>query len=261
MSNRALMIDVSSNNPTPRIRLYKKAGHQVIALKATEGQSYTWDRHGKLSDRAHKHGLAVWHYHFARSGDPVAQARYFLAEVHGHWRDGDRLVLDAESTGVGAAFVQAFINACHERFPHRPGLVYSYGSFLTGAKIRPAHGWGLWLAAYGPIQPKPVAGWDHLTAWQFTDKATGVGGEPGAVDESHLLDKTVIPARPKHKKEPPVKVKRYSKSILALVGAVGTWATAALADGVVTGQEWTALGVATLTALGVYTVPNQQKKS
>lgn len=62
-------------------------------------------------------------------------------------------------------------------------------------------------------------------------------------------------------KEPTVNVKRYSKTIVALIGAVGTWATVALADGVVSGQEWTALGVAVLAALGVYTVPNQQKKS
>lgn len=64
----------------------------------------------------------------------------------------------------------------------------------------------------------------------------------------------------RHKKEPAVNVKHYSKTILAVIGALSTWATAALADGVVSGQEWPALGIAIAAAVGVYAVPNEQKK-
>lgn len=81
------------------------------------------------------------------------------------------------------------------------------------------------------------------------------GGEPGP---DHHSPHHQAPVR---EDAPRVNVKRYSKSILAAVGALGTWATVALADGVVTGQEWTALGVAVATALGVYTVPNKQRKT
>jgi hypothetical protein len=51
----------------------------------------------------------------------------------------------------------------------------------------------------------------------------------------------------------------YSKFIVAVIGALATWATAALADGVVSAQEWIALVLAVLTALGVYQVRNEVK--
>lgn len=48
----------------------------------------------------------------------------------------------------------------------------------------------------------------------------------------------------------------YSKFIVAIIGAVATWATVVLADGVVTQVEWISLIVPILTAAGVYQVSN-----
>jgi hypothetical protein len=48
----------------------------------------------------------------------------------------------------------------------------------------------------------------------------------------------------------------YSKFIVAVIGATAAWATASFADTVVSPQEWVALVVAILTALGVYSVAN-----
>lgn len=191
-----LMVDLSSNNALPNLTKHYKGGHRVIALKATEGSSYIWDQHGRLSDEWHKLGGAVWHYCFARPGDAKAQAQRFLSVVAPRWKPGDRIVLDAEVPGVTATFARAFIAACHAARPDWPGIVYSYASFLAAAKIKPSHSWGLWLAAYQAEEPKPPAGWDRLTAWQFTDKQTGLPGIPGAVDCSHLLDPDVVPAQP-----------------------------------------------------------------
>lgn len=56
-----------------------------------------------------------------------------------------------------------------------------------------------------------------------------------------------------------ITVSNYNKAIIAVIGAVGTWALAALPDGTVTPAEWTGLGTALLTALGVYQVTNKRK--
>lgn len=48
------------------------------------------------------------------------------------------------------------------------------------------------------------------------------------------------------------------KFLVALIAALGVLATA-LADGSVTGSEWVGILIAFLGALGVYSIPNQQK--
>lgn len=211
-----LMVDLSSNNALPNLAKHYKGGHRVVALKATEGASYTWDQQVRLSDEWHKLGGAVWHYHFARPGDAQAQAQRFLKAVR--WKPGDRIVLDAEAAGVTATFARTFIAACHAAHPDWPGVVYSYASFLAAAKIRPSHGWGLWLAAYQASEPKPATGWDRLTAWQFTDKQTGLPGIPGAVDCSHLLDPAVLPAQPVNEHPLSRRHRRWARKLTVAFG-------------------------------------------
>lgn len=256
-ANTHLMVDLSSNNPLPNLRAYWRAGFRRLGLKATEDTDYTWDQHAALADKWHARGGTVVHYHFARPGDGAEQAVHFIQAVKGHWRPGDYLALDVEVPGVGQQIVADFIDHCAAVWPGRPGLIYSYASFLDG--VTPVHGWGLWLAAYGATQPKPAAGWKRLAAWQHTDHAT-VAGLSRPVDCSTLLDPALLPAAPR--KGHPVKVitavKKYAKAHTALVGAVSTWAVVALQDGKVTTNEWEALGYAVATALGVALVPNKK---
>lgn len=49
----------------------------------------------------------------------------------------------------------------------------------------------------------------------------------------------------------------YSKAIIAIIGAVATWAAVVLADGVISQVEWISLIVPVLTAAGVYHVTNE----
>lgn len=51
---------------------------------------------------------------------------------------------------------------------------------------------------------------------------------------------------------------KYSKFVVAAIGAAVTWLTAAYADSVIDDQEWIALIVAVTTALGVYGVRNSR---
>lgn len=50
----------------------------------------------------------------------------------------------------------------------------------------------------------------------------------------------------------------YIKTIVALLGTVGTWGITA-SDGGISSQEWFGLVVALATALGVYALPNVTK--
>lgn len=49
---------------------------------------------------------------------------------------------------------------------------------------------------------------------------------------------------------------KYAKAIVAVVGAGVAALQLALDDGIIVGQEWTAIVIAVVTAVGVYLVPN-----
>jgi hypothetical protein len=51
----------------------------------------------------------------------------------------------------------------------------------------------------------------------------------------------------------------YAKAIVAVIGAGVAALQLALDDGVIVGQEWTAIVIAVVTAIGVYLVPNAPK--
>ncbi len=54
-----------------------------------------------------------------------------------------------------------------------------------------------------------------------------------------------------------MQISKYWKSVLATVGAVVVAAEAVVDDAVVTDNEWVNLGIAALTAVGVFLVPNR----
>lgn len=57
------------------------------------------------------------------------------------------------------------------------------------------------------------------------------------------------------------KLRPYYKSIAAVLGAAALALQAALTDGEVTSQEWWTVGIAVLTALGVFQVENRPAPS
>ncbi|MBG0828571.1 hypothetical protein HS041_12405 [Planomonospora sp. ID67723] len=54
-----------------------------------------------------------------------------------------------------------------------------------------------------------------------------------------------------------MQISKYWKSVLATLGATVVAAEAIVDDSVVTDNEWVNLGIAALTAVGVYLVPNK----
>lgn len=54
-----------------------------------------------------------------------------------------------------------------------------------------------------------------------------------------------------------MKISKYWKSILAVLGATGVAAEVVVSDNMITGNEWVNLGIALFTAVGVFLVPNK----
>lgn len=54
-------------------------------------------------------------------------------------------------------------------------------------------------------------------------------------------------------------IRRYNKTIAAVVVGVGSWLGTALADGKVTGAEWWQLAGIVAAASGVYAVKNKPR--
>lgn len=181
----ALFIDLSSNNAPLSAKTYAAAGHQIVALKATEGTTYSWTEGLSAAKAAHAAGLTVIWYHFAQPGSGVAQADVFLKHIAGYIKPGDELCIDCEVDGVNGRLVTAWLNRVHKAHPKAELWIYGGAYFLRAHGIRPSHGAKLWLAAYGSSYPFIPPGWAHYDAWQFTDAAT-VKGVSSRVDLSRL---------------------------------------------------------------------------
>lgn len=54
-----------------------------------------------------------------------------------------------------------------------------------------------------------------------------------------------------------MQVGRYAKTIVAVVIGAAVAAQAAITDGTITNAEWVTIGLAALTAAGVYVFPNK----
>lgn len=193
-----------------------KYPYKRIGLKCTDGASSVDPTYKQRATAAHENSVAVEHYCFAEATDGATQARFLLDNVE--WKAGDRLVIDAEVHGVTAKVVKDFINECHLLKPGAAGMVYGSPGFLAPAKIRPSHGWGLWIAdVTSAAQPTIPPGWDHWTLWQFsfTETVKGIGGK---CDLSRVAP-TPKPAPVPKSKHTPMSVlerRRASKLLKAL---------------------------------------------
>lgn len=196
--------DISNNNGLSphQIHLYAE-DHDVIVIKASEGQTWRDPELAKMVKAAKDAGLIVAPYHYARPDNgnaPWEEARNFVHTCRAAglrlgprrklWYQRDELpgVLDYEEhhpTGRDAAWIREFMR--EYRTLTRHGVAKWKGSVddvtqdcilyggsvvreqLQGSKIRALY----WLAAYtqtaAPYWPGGVAR-KHRLAWQFTDK-------------------------------------------------------------------------------------------
>lgn len=178
-----LGFDVSHHQGTVDFAAARKAGQAFVFVKATEGVGYTDPTFAANRAKARTAGLVVGTYHFARAGDPVAEADYYCRQL-GQPAIGELVVLDWE---VAAANPVAWCKAWIDRVTAKLGvtpLIYMNRSTLNGFDWSPviAANAGLWLAAYDGNQTIPAAGrWPTVAIKQFTSSGK-VPGVPGAVD-------------------------------------------------------------------------------
>lgn len=175
-------------------------------IKITEGTGYVNPRWTAQRQWARDHGLSVGFYHFARPGDQMAQADYFLNQVA--LQPGDHLWYDWEDAGISSAQKDRWIKYVQAQRPgHRVGL-YCNTSFWKNRDTSSFAGDGLWIATGGIPQGQPPieapwlihqfsteGGYDHDLA-QFGSRADMIAWAKGDEDDMALTadDKTWLKA-------------------------------------------------------------------
>jgi LysM repeat protein len=156
------------------------AGLSFIISKATEGTGYVNPNHAAQIAEARALGLGIGHYHYIDGGDPIAEARFFVANCD--WKPGEILAADAEAPFTDTcadpvAWVGAFQAEVHRLTHVEPDtyLNYSERHRHNWAPVA-ARGGGLWDAEYNSVGPTDSAPWPFVSIWQNSDKSQ-TGGD------------------------------------------------------------------------------------
>lgn len=165
------------------------SGVAFAIVKASESTNYKDVQLDRNKSEMRRVGIPHGFYHFARGGNPEAEADVFVGSV-GDIKPGEVLALDWEIAYGGDAddWAARFI----KRVRVLTGvtcLFYASESVIMSKsweKVR-ATGAGLWCAKYGSNngqrQGEPArGGWDIIAMWQYTSVAaiTGIGGHVDA---------------------------------------------------------------------------------
>jgi hypothetical protein len=131
-----------------------ETGADFAFVKITEGTAYVNPKWVAQRDTARRAGLVVGYYHFARPGNMVAQADYFLSQVT--LQPGDVLAFDWEDSGVTSAQKDAWIAYVQGKTGHRV-VLYCNTSFWKTRDTSSFAGDGLWIATGGiPSGAPPI---------------------------------------------------------------------------------------------------------
>jgi hypothetical protein len=161
-------------------------------IKVTESTNWLSARWTGQQMWARDHDLAVGYYHFARPGNMIAQADYFLAQL-GNLAPGESLWFDWEDSGVTSTQKDQWIKYVQSKRPgFRVGL-YCNTTFWKTKDTSSFAGDGLWIATGGyaagtpPIQSawlihqySTTGNYDHDLA-QFATKADMIDWAGGDV--------------------------------------------------------------------------------
>lgn len=154
---------------------------EAVIIKATEGTGYVNPFCDTDYQQAKKDGKPRGFYHYAKGGDPRAEAEYFFNHTRGYVRDGIP-ALDWESGGNAAwgdsGWCRRFVDRYHELSGIWP-MIYIQASAIAQAASC-ASDCALWVAyyptnEYGWANERygydaaryPIAPWKTITIWQF----------------------------------------------------------------------------------------------
>lgn len=173
LRTRRLMADISSNNGPVSIPSYSRAGHVVIAIKATQGTDYTNPFHFDQANLAHDFGLTVVHYHYLNAtGNREEEIAHFREVYRKAWRNGDYCAFDIEIGDITSKEVSALLTDFSRKTTHQP-ILYTYWSFFQEKLKKSAFpGNRLWMANYSNIRPRAPKPY-YTVAEQYTDGQKG----------------------------------------------------------------------------------------
>lgn len=123
-----------------------ETGIDFAFTKVTEGTTYTNPSWVAQRDTARAASLVVGYYHFARPGDMIAQADFFLSKIA--LQQGDVLMFDWEDAGVSSAQKDAWIAYVQGKTGHRV-IMYCNKDFWLNRDTSSFAGDGLWIATAG----------------------------------------------------------------------------------------------------------------
>lgn len=182
-----LFADISSNNAGFDAGAYARAGHLLIAIKATEGNTFVNPDWQTWSIAAHRARLAVMHYHFCTGVSPIAEAAHLWNTIRlGFNPRIDRIAIDFEQPAISRLGSRgpAYLAELDQQI-HKLSGVWSIG-YTFASELSPqlqVHSRKWWVASFGNKWPagrfrKLPAG--TMWAWQFTDGTAGADGPRGA---------------------------------------------------------------------------------
>lgn len=167
---------------------------QFVIVKATEATDYTNPYHKEWANDVVKYGKKLGFYHFARPGDAIKQADFFLAKTKS-WFGKMIPCLDWEDNAVqlGPAWAKTWLDRVYKKTGVK-GLIYMSKSVCNAydwSEVVKA-GYGLWVAQYPDYTPtgfksKPwtdsskFGNWASWTVFQYTSVGR-VKGYDGDLD-------------------------------------------------------------------------------
>lgn len=155
---------------------------EFVIAKATEGTSYVNPDCDRVYQDAKNSGKKTGVYHFARKGDAIAQAKYFVDHISGYIGHSV-LVLDYESSAVdqGVGWAKAWLDAVYNMTGVKP-VIYMSNSVIHRYDWRSvSEHYSLWNAGYysgyntiyGFVDNPPLRGslgefYDNTVLYQYT---------------------------------------------------------------------------------------------
>lgn len=178
--------DISDYQEQPDFdKLKKDLG--FVLTKATEGVGFTARTLNRNKSEMRRVGLQHGFYHFARGGDPIAEANYFVDQI-GDYQKGELLMLDWEIQHQDPAqWCLQWLQHVEARTGTKP-LIYMNSSAAHFSNWSPVvqNNNGLVIASYGvddglPHGAPDSAQWPYWAIWQYTSRGA-VNGIVGNVD-------------------------------------------------------------------------------
>lgn len=155
---------------------------EFVIAKATEGTSYVNPDCDRVYQDAKNSGKKTGVYHFARKGDAITQAKYFVDHISGYIGHSV-LVLDYESSAVdqGVGWAKDWLDAVYNMTGVKPVIYmsnsvihrYDWGSVSEHYSLWNAGYYSGYNTIYGFVDNPPLRGslgefYDNTVLYQYT---------------------------------------------------------------------------------------------